>query len=173
MHKVVDVVICISAKAPDGTEHHVKVGLGGSLTYAEVFAAAHQNADGSWPILSQCASAELWSVATNLRRAEERLHAMAHGSSAGAVSIQVGNRILETALAGERLELPGPLRRWRGLSWVGWLNRLVLRWFFVRLGYVVESDNTISKYFLHRWVWPFPWSRWKRIGASTSPESAP
>lgn len=61
-------------------------------------------------------------------------------------------------------ELRGPMRRVLGLTWVGWLNILLLRWFFVRLYYVVEQDNTVSGYGLHRWVWPFPWASWKRVG---------
>lgn len=61
-------------------------------------------------------------------------------------------------------ELLGPLRRFRGMTWVGWLNRLVLRWFFVRLAYRLEPDNTISGWMLQRWFWPFPWSRMHRIG---------
>ena len=61
--------------------------------------------------------------------------------------------------------LRGPMRRFLGLTWVGWLNRLVLRWFFVRLAYRVYSDNTFGGYFLIRWVWPFPWATVKRIGA--------
>lgn len=50
----------------------------------------------------------------------------------------------------------GPLKRWRGLTWVGWLNYLVLRWFLVRIHYVVETDNTISSYgvrFVPTWRW--------------------
>lgn len=38
----------------------------------------------------------------------------------------------------------GPLRRFLGLTWVGWLNMLVLQWFCVRLVYHVEDNNTIS-----------------------------
>lgn len=81
--------------------------------------------------------------------------------------VTVGGRDLEVANAGEGPL--GPLRRFRGLTWVGWLNRLVLRWLFVRLAYVVEPDNTISRYFVHRWVWPFPWSNWRRIGSTPPP----
>lgn len=58
----------------------------------------------------------------------------------------------------------GPMRRVLGLTWVGWLNRLILRWFCIRLHYVVETDNTISRWGVTRWVWPFPWGSWKRIG---------
>lgn len=51
---------------------------------------------------------------------------------------------------------PGPLKRWRGLTWVGWLNYLVLRWFLFRIYYMVEEDNTISRYgvrFVPTWRW--------------------
>lgn len=74
------------------------------------------------------------------------------------------------AMPGELPAQQGPMRRVLGLTWVGWLNMLVLRWFFVRLYYMVETDNTISGWGLHRWVWPFPWANWKRIGG---PEGAP
>lgn len=50
----------------------------------------------------------------------------------------------------------GPLRRFRGLTWVGWLNYLVLRWFLLRLIYTVEEDNSISRYQLKickTWRW--------------------
>lgn len=51
---------------------------------------------------------------------------------------------------------PGPLKRWRGLTWVGWLNFLVLRWLLFRIGYTVEPDGTISRYyvtFMPTWRW--------------------
>ncbi len=38
----------------------------------------------------------------------------------------------------------GPLRRFRGMTWVGWLNTIVLQWTGVRLVYRVEENNTIS-----------------------------
>lgn len=50
----------------------------------------------------------------------------------------------------------GPLRRWRGHTWVGWANILVLRWLFVRLQYTVEYDNTISKWGVTL-AWPWKW----------------
>jgi hypothetical protein len=56
------------------------------------------------------------------------------------------------------------MRRFLGFTWVGWANRLVLRWFFVRLAYVVEEDDSIVGWRLLRWVWPFPWANIKRIG---------
>jgi hypothetical protein len=58
-----------------------------------------------------------------------------------------------TPPVGDRL---GPLRRWRGLTWIGWLNYLALRWFLVRLHYGVEQDNTISRYYFRftpTWRW--------------------
>jgi hypothetical protein len=51
---------------------------------------------------------------------------------------------------------PGPLRRWRGLTWVGWVNYVVLRWFLFRIAYAVEDDGTISRYwlaFVPTWRW--------------------
>lgn len=60
--------------------------------------------------------------------------------------------------------LLGPMRRFLGLTWVGWLNYLVLRWLFVRLAYTVEPDNTVSGYKLLRWYWPLPWSSLRRVG---------
>jgi hypothetical protein len=50
----------------------------------------------------------------------------------------------------------GPLKRWRGNTWVGWLNTLVLRWLCIRLAYRVEGDNTISGW---GYVWAWPWAR--------------
>jgi hypothetical protein len=50
----------------------------------------------------------------------------------------------------------GPMRRWRGHTWVGWLNLVVLRWCFVHLYYVVEYDNTISRWGLAT-AWPWKW----------------
>jgi hypothetical protein len=50
----------------------------------------------------------------------------------------------------------GPLRRWRGLTWIGWLNFLLLRWFLFRLSYNVEDDGSISGYgvrFIPSWRW--------------------
>ena len=50
------------------------------------------------------------------------------------------------------------LTRWRGLSWVGWLNYLVLRWFFFRLTYKVdeETGERISGYYFS-WVPSWRW----------------
>lgn len=59
------------------------------------------------------------------------------------------------------------MRRWRGLTWVGWLNYLVLRWFFVRLAYAVPSPEIgrpPTRWFLTRWVWPMPWSTYRHVG---------
>lgn len=56
----------------------------------------------------------------------------------------------------------GPMRRWRGLTWIGWLNYLVLRWFFVRLCYQsmprFEGD-TVGKITKH-WLAFTPTWRW-------------
>lgn len=51
----------------------------------------------------------------------------------------------------------GPLRRWRGLTWVGWLNFLALRWFLVRIVYVFDEDTgenvRYSLRFYPTWRW--------------------
>lgn len=40
--------------------------------------------------------------------------------------------------------LSAPTRRFWGLTWVGWLNFLVLRWFFVRLSYEVPVGRFLT-----------------------------
>lgn len=50
----------------------------------------------------------------------------------------------------------GPLRRWRGLTWVGWLNAIALRWVGLRVYYQLEEDGSISRYGV-RWMSPFRW----------------
>lgn len=55
--------------------------------------------------------------------------------------------------------LQGPLRRWRGLTWVGWLNTLFLQFLGVRLIYCVEEDNSISG-----WGYCFAWPLANKIG---------
>jgi hypothetical protein len=60
---------------------------------------------------------------------------------------------------GEAPEHMGPLRRWRGLTWVGWLNTLVLQFLGVRLTYHVEKDNTISG-----WGFCFAWPFARKVG---------
>ena len=50
----------------------------------------------------------------------------------------------------------GPLKRWHGLTWVGWLNFILLRWFLFRICYQVETDGSVSKYslkFVPTWRW--------------------
>lgn len=48
------------------------------------------------------------------------------------------------------------MRRFRGLTWVGWLNFLLLRWFLVRLAYCVDIDDEIVGYKLKWWPsWRF------------------
>jgi hypothetical protein len=78
-----------------------------------------------------------------------------------------------------------PTRRLFGLTWVGWLNYLLLRWFFVRLSYEVPEAPTLrfvtsapksgiatvqldlappTRWFLLRWISPVPWSDMQYIG---------
>lgn len=47
------------------------------------------------------------------------------------------------------------------MTWIGWLNRLLLRWFFVRLAWEAGGENRI---FLFRWVRPFPWNELRFVG---------
>lgn len=56
------------------------------------------------------------------------------------------------------------IRRVLGLTWVGWLNFLLLRWFFVRLSYQVEDNGDRGRFALVRWIWPIPWSAYRRVG---------
>ena len=42
-----------------------------------------------------------------------------------------------------------PTREFRGATWVGWLNLLVLQWLFMRLAY-----NMNNEWFILRWVIP-------------------
>lgn len=44
--------------------------------------------------------------------------------------------------------------KWREMSWVGWLNRLLLQWFFVRLAYEVDDAGRKVNFGILRWVWP-------------------
>lgn len=57
------------------------------------------------------------------------------------------------------------MRRVGGLTWVGWLNFILLRWFFVRLSYAVEDDAR-GRFSIVRWVWPIPWAAYRRIGGA-------
>lgn len=54
-----------------------------------------------------------------------------------------------------------PLRRWRGLTWIGWVNRLVLRWIGLRIEWACSGngDESVIGYGL---VTAWPWSRWPR-----------
>lgn len=77
-----------------------------------------------------------------------------------------------------------PTRRWRGLTWVGWLNFIVLRWFFVRLTYEVPIDRFVTaaakdeiikidpsmraRWSLSRWIWPTPWAVLRYVGGGRS-----
>jgi hypothetical protein len=56
----------------------------------------------------------------------------------------------------------GPMRRVRGLTWVGWVNYLVLRWFLFRIYYVPvprfpgDTVGKIGRYglrFVPSWRW--------------------
>jgi hypothetical protein len=84
-----------------------------------------------------------------------------------------------------------PHRRLFGLTWVGWLNFLVLRWFFVRIAYevdqrigtyltsapkggwaTIEIDPSkskieppfVSRWYLARWIWPMRWAAFRFVG---------
>lgn len=41
-----------------------------------------------------------------------------------------------------------------GFSWVGWLNILLLQWFFVRLQVSVDDDGTVLAYHIIGWILP-------------------
>jgi len=43
------------------------------------------------------------------------------------------------------------MRRFWGLTWQGWANYLVLRWFGWRIVRTVEDDGTVSSTKLQRW----------------------
>lgn len=62
------------------------------------------------------------------------------------------------------LEVPH-VRRVLGLTWVGWINRLLLRWFFVRLAHGTDARGRLVLTLL-RWVWPFPWDELRFVGRS-------
>lgn len=56
-----------------------------------------------------------------------------------------------------------PRRRLLGLTWVGWLNFLVLRWLLVRLAYNSEPGRPVE-WSLLRWYRPIPWSPMLKLG---------
>ena len=45
-----------------------------------------------------------------------------------------------------------------GLTWVGWFNFIILQWFFVRLFYTINDDDTLGDFGLMFFV--FPLSGW-------------
>jgi hypothetical protein len=53
--------------------------------------------------------------------------------------------------------LLGSARRWRGLTWVGWVNYLVLRWVGLAIWYTVPPDNSRMTDLRMRRQ---PWGRW-------------
>lgn len=58
-----------------------------------------------------------------------------------------------------RVEPRPPLRRWRGFTWIGWTNRMVLRWIGLRIEWLCngDGDERVIGYGLEA-AWP--WSRW-------------
>ena len=45
--------------------------------------------------------------------------------------------------------------KWFEMTWIGWLNRLVLQWFFIRLAGAYDSETEKRMYFLIlRWIKP-------------------
>lgn len=52
----------------------------------------------------------------------------------------------------------GPLKRYRGMTWVGWVNVVIFQWLFLRLAYRTEDDNSISG-----WGFCFALPFWGRV----------
>ena len=54
-----------------------------------------------------------------------------------------------------------------GLSWVGWLNFILLQWVGIRLAYVVDGRR-ITRWYLLRWIVPLTgwWSHYLYVGRS-------
>jgi hypothetical protein len=48
--------------------------------------------------------------------------------------------------------MKAPNKRWKGHTWVGWLNLILLRWFFIRLAYE-DSLPPIRWALIFRWPW--------------------
>jgi hypothetical protein len=46
-----------------------------------------------------------------------------------------------------------------GHTWVGWLNLIFLRWFFIRLAWIVDIDDDAHIEYFRGWkiVFAFPW----------------
>ena len=56
----------------------------------------------------------------------------------------------------------GPLRRYRGLTWVGWVNYVLLRWFLFRIIYTFVprfEGDTVGKIANYKIVF-YPTWRW-------------
>ena len=58
-----------------------------------------------------------------------------------------------------------PQYKFFGESWVGWLNILILQWFFIRLAYSINLNNQHTKYLILKWIVPTTgwWSDYKYI----------
>jgi len=54
-----------------------------------------------------------------------------------------------------------PVKKWRGLTWVGWINLLLLRWFCIRLAYELKASGHPAVLDITYWSLTFraPW-RW-------------
>lgn len=48
---------------------------------------------------------------------------------------------------------------WREMTWVGWLNRLLLQWFCIRLAYEIDEDGKKTNFEILKWVVPL--TGWK------------
>lgn len=64
------------------------------------------------------------------------------------------------------------MRRFLGLSWMGWLNVFIIQWFFIRLARYYTDDTEEQGYMIVKWIvpmtgWSFsPWKRYKFIGST-------
>ncbi len=64
-----------------------------------------------------------------------------------------------------------PLKKFLGKSWLWYLNFFILQWLFIRLGIILNNDNTtISKFSIIKYPYPLTgwWSNYKWIGGCQS-----
>jgi len=68
-----------------------------------------------------------------------------------------------------------PRRRFLGLSWLGWLNFLLLQWFFLRaFVQIAKTDpNEGSEVNAFGLLWAWPLTRWSFLPWSRVPRRVP
>lgn len=73
------------------------------------------------------------------------------------IKLKIANRNIEYINTKEQKDIPGINKRKRffGHTWLGWLNKIILQWLFIRLTEkLVTETSEHNRWLIMRWVIP-------------------